>query len=305
MNPSLHRSTAEALPWVDAPLLPLVIEVERTFGVRIPIDQLERLRQVGQLHEYLCQRLSLADRRGGMPQRIYQRVQGVLQQEVMKPGLRIRPSTPLAEVLPPPGEQRLLAWRRLDQHLPWRLPKLRISEELRDRMARAFELGCMLNLVLALLLVLAASLIGYSQAGSAQGAAGASAAAVVGLLAANVFLWALPEGLLHSGLTWLVAPMEDRRAVHLGPGMTRVSDLVDAVMVANFRQLVRRNDLGQSDAWFALRWLIAQQSRVPVERITAQTRLAPHSSASPADHKPGATSSADKRQPLDGKQRPH
>jgi len=280
-NPPKGRLTlAEDPEEGQLDVLALLFELERTFRLRVPLRDLEHVHTAGDLWRYLYRRMSLTPGEGSLHDWTHQRLHIALRDRV-PPAWRTRldGDTRLALVMPEMPASRGTWWRDLQQDVGLKLPKLQICPDLQARMARAFEFGCLFNLVVSLVLLLAAGFLGHSAASAAGSSASTStaataASAAVGLVAAKLFLMALPEGLLHSGLTWLFAAPESRQRVHLPRELVSVDDLTAATTAGNFTAVCKQAGFcNPDDVWTTLRWLLAKHANHRPEDIHRQTTL--------------------------------
>jgi len=100
----------------------LVRRIEQRFGVRISHEEVERIETIGHLCDHLGKRAREVRQRPCVTAWVFYRVRRALLDELPLERRHVRPSTRLAELIPPRSRRR--AWRALEEEFEFDLPDL-------------------------------------------------------------------------------------------------------------------------------------------------------------------------------------
>ena len=217
----------------------LLMQVEDGLGVKIPDAHAERLRTMGDLHDYILARLQPYQSAACLTSAVFYEVRRALCDVCGAKRRSVAPHSRLEALMPEPARRE--CWRRLGAAVP-----LPMFPELR-RPAWVVRTLILAAVVLVLVRV-ACWCWGWS-------ATSLMAMTVLCLLAGRLASWA-------------TRPL----AIRLPARCDSVGGLVRRLVAANFSpraDVVRRID--QADVWYALRWIVSNHLGVSPETLTEGT----------------------------------
>lgn len=229
-------------------LVEIVMDVEQTFGIRLPQVEMPAIQTVGQLRD--CIAKALAERLEGerLEQHVFDRLREAVESvRRMSPG-QITPNTPLHRILPVASRRRV--WRHIKASLPWTLPPLR----------RPPWVG-------AIVTVAAVALAWLCTFGSSNPKWVTAAPAIA--MACLFFIGPLAAFFAVVGV-WLTTPL----AVVWRPDIPTVGDLARAVVAINFTNWSQpQRPWSDDEIWNALRQIVAEVLGVDPAKVTREARF--------------------------------
>lgn len=105
-----------------------VIDVEDHFGILLRDDDMERIRTIGDLADVILARIRTFSVTGCPSVHAFYQLRAAIRESLGEPGLRIRPSSRLVDVIPVP--RRRACWTAIQAKQPWRFPKLQMSRSI-------------------------------------------------------------------------------------------------------------------------------------------------------------------------------
>lgn len=220
-------------------LVEIVMEVEETFGVVVSDEAAPEIRTVGQLHAYILDRRHQTEQQGCPTGQVFRDIRQVLTAAAAVPRQAVRPSTELAEILPPPIRRRV--WKTLQQKVSGRLPGLRLPFRLGPILAG----GCLIAGVVGAAIMV--PLVGLSHA---------------------VALAGVPTFIMLCVMSVLTRPL----AVALPWGLVTVGDLTLAAVPPGF-EATATQPMTDAEVWEKLQRIVADILGVKIESVMPSARF--------------------------------
>jgi len=240
-------------------IVEFVMEVEEEFKVSISDREAERILTVGQLHAWLVDKLRAIPTGRCLSSACFYRLRRTLMALFQIPRHRIRPGTPLDDVIP--VDNRRAAWVRLNQALNDALPSASVSLP-----PLAFPRWFWFLLMAVILACPFVTILVAMASGAERGLAAVVLFTVELALLGGMYL---AIRALKRRLS-LVNPL----AVHFPLGCTTVREGVESMLPSEhgIRGEAARN-LSESDVWTKLRAIVAYQFGIKSEEVTKATRF--------------------------------
>ncbi|MBI5723648.1 MAG: hypothetical protein HZA50_06800 [Planctomycetes bacterium] len=243
----------------------LVIRVEDSFDIKIPDDEASAIVSIGDLYRCILHKLGQSPKTGNlkkrcMTARAFYRLRKGLSRLKHCEGLRIRPDTPLEQVLPAKDRQDI--WPGLEKSIGLKLPRLK----------RPPIIPALMLLLCIAWMVLGTSIFYIKQNKWPSYIGSASTF--------EVFM----TGLLVTALLILVASLVLTRPLAVWiPGCANTGDLAKAILQDNYEKIAqeifpvkfdsKEMSLKEKEVWMALIEIVADQLGVYAAELKPETEF--------------------------------
>jgi hypothetical protein len=221
----------------------VVLEVEDSFGIKIPDEVAGDIETVGQLYEFvLAARPSCETARGCLSSATFRMIRRAILQTPQRTSMRLRPRHSVSAVMPRSGRQQF--WKRLQKELGLSFPRL-VRPEWMVTCSEGATLSC----------AAIAGCIGLVTVGVGEAIAFAIATAII--IAAALLLVTMP---------FAVNPHKD---------FATFRGLTTTVVAYNYAALIERFHVSdRNDIWDSLCVILSDQLGIGRETLHQSTRFA-------------------------------
>ncbi len=218
----------------------LISAVEDAFGFSIPEEEVAKLKNLGNLFEYILAHRIHGKRQNQLNSIALYKIRQAMMTVLHLPKEELQESTALSAIIP---KHRRRLWRRLHEKSGLRLPQL-------QRPLWLVRVSFLIVLALSLAMPLCFSLTLFR------------GALLVSILTAVAAGYALVQ------LTKLAE-------TKFQPGCVTLGDLANGVMARNFQAMVEESERFSTDAeiWETLCLVVAKQLDIPPNNLTRNTKL--------------------------------